>query len=138
MTDNTGIQTILIAEDDLDDLELIRDAFSELDASFNLHTVQDGRGVLDYLETQPSHALPCLIVLDYNMPLVTGVEVLKTICHDPRYESIPKVILSTSSTPRNIDECLRNGAHAYRIKPSNFAALVDIAQEMLQLCRSAA
>lgn len=122
----------------MDDLELIRDAFSELDASFHLHTVQDGRGALDYLEAQPNHALPCLIVLDYNMPLVTGVEVLKSICNDPRYVSIPKVILSTSSTPKNIDECLQNGANAYRIKPSNFAALVTIAEEMLQLCKSAA
>lgn len=130
--------TILIAEDDVDDQELLKNAFTSIDESFNLLIVENGQHVLEYLEKTPKEKLPCLIVLDYNMPGLNGGEVLQLIGNDEKLRSIPKVVLSTSSSSRYVEECYKNGADAYRVKPSNFTALISIAKEMLEICKSAA
>ncbi|MGI8635789.1 MAG: response regulator [Segetibacter sp.] len=130
--------TILLADDDPDDQELIVHAFTEVSPSFKLHIVNDGKEVLEFLSTVSDNRLPCLIVLDYNMPELNGEQVLQQLTNDKRYEGIPKVILSTSSNPKNIQDCLVKGAHAYRVKPDNFSQLVVLAKEMLELCSKAA
>ncbi len=130
--------TILLAEDDPDDQELIKEAFSEADISFELKIVKDGKSAINYLEATPDKKLPCLIVLDYNMPELNGAEVLQHLYDKPRYKKIPKVILSTSGNKFYIQEALKKGAYAYRIKPSNYTRLVEIAKEMIDLCNSAA
>jgi CheY-like chemotaxis protein len=130
--------TILLADDDPDDQELIVHAFTEVSPSFRLHIVNDGKEAIDFLSTVSDSKLPCLIVLDYNMPELNGAQVLLKLTNDKRYEAIPKVILSTSSNPKYIQDCLHKGAHAYRVKPDNFAQLVVLAKEMLELCDKAA
>jgi CheY-like chemotaxis protein len=130
--------TILLAEDDPDDQELIKEAFSDADVSFVLQIVKDGKSVIRYLETTPDKKLPCLIVLDYNMPELNGAEVLQHLYDQPRYKHIPKVILSTSSNQFYVQEALKKGAYAYKVKPSNYPKLVEIAKEMIALCSKAA
>lgn len=98
--------TILLAEDDVDDSELIVDAFTIVDTKLNLYTVPDGSSALNYLNKLSKENLPCLIVLDYNMPDLNWAEVLKHICADERYTRIPKVMLSTSNASNYITECL--------------------------------
>ena len=130
--------TILLADDDPDDQELIVHAFTEASPSFSLHIVNDGKEVIDFLSTTSDNNLPCLIVLDYNMPEFNGAEVLQKLIDNKRYENIPKIILSTSSNPRYIQDCLHKGANAYRVKPDTFSQLVNLAQEMMDLCGHAA
>ncbi|MCW3113819.1 MAG: response regulator [Segetibacter sp.] len=130
--------TILLAEDDPDDQELLVHAFTEVSPTFNLHIVNDGKEVIEFLSTTSDSKLPCLIVLDYNMPELNGAEVLQKLTGDKRYENIPKIVLSTSSNPKYIQDCLCKGAHAYKVKPDNFTQLVVIAKEMLDLCGKAA
>lgn len=130
--------TILLADDDPDDQELIVNAFTQISPSFTLHIVNDGKGVIEFLTAASDDKLPCLIVLDYNMPELNGAEVLQKLTSDKRYESIPKIILSTSSNPKYIQDCLHKGAYAYRIKPDNFNQLMLLAKEMLDFCGSAA
>ena len=127
--------TILLAEDDADDRELIVDALTIVDNKLNLHTVPDGNSALTYLNKLPKENLPCLIVLDYNMPDLNGAEVLKHICADERYTRIPKVILSTSNASSYITECLKYGANQYFVKPTSFQELVNIAKQLVDLCR---
>jgi CheY-like chemotaxis protein len=129
---------ILVAEDDPDDREMLIHAFSKVDPSFELHVVNDGRQVIDYLKMTADSILPALIILDYNMPQLNGVQVVETLCTDKRYNGIPKVILSTSRNPAYISDCLQKGADAYRVKPDDFQALVSIAREMVALCNKAA
>ncbi|GAA4343775.1 response regulator [Flaviaesturariibacter amylovorans] len=129
--------TILIAEDDPDDQELIAVAFAQADPGLRLCIVPDGRQALDYLLAASASGLPCVILLDYNMPELNGAQVIRKL-HEARFADIPKVILSTSGNPLYIEECLREGAHAYRVKPDDFTALVRIAEEMAALCRKAA
>lgn len=130
--------TILLAEDDPDDQELIVHAFSEVSPSFNLHIVNDGIEVLNFLSTTSDNKLPCLIVLDYNMPQLNGAQVLQQLINDDRYKDIPKIILSTSANPKYVEDCLGKGANAYRIKPDSFTQLVILAKEMLDICGKAA
>ena len=126
--------TILIAEDDLEDMELIMEAFASIKDNLHLLFFSDGRSALDWLMACPSERMPCLIILDYNMPEMNGGQVLKKLCGEKKFRSVPKVILSTATNRVFSEECLGFGADAYRVKPSTFGALVTIAREMLDLC----
>lgn len=129
---------ILIVEDDPDDQELIAYAFSKADPSLKLCIVDDGQKAIEYLKQSPDKSLPCVILIDYNMPELNGAQVIQKIASDNRLKTIPKVILSTSSNPLFIKESIAKGADAYRVKPDNFSALVHIAKEMAELCYRAA
>ena len=127
--------SILAADDDLEDLELIEDAFTNLHPEITLNKVTNGRAVIDYLRNLPDSELPCLIILDYNMPELKGSEVLAKISKDERYSEIPKLILSTSSAPLHIHECMSNGATEYYVKPTSMKELQAIAKKMLEFCK---
>ena len=128
--------TILLADDDLEDLELIETAITNIDPDADLHKVTNGKEVIEYLSNLPDKKLPCLIILDYNMPELTGSEVLSLISKQKRYDAIPKVILSTSNTPFHIQQCKSNGATDYFVKPSNMKDLIYLAEKMLNYCRN--
>jgi CheY-like chemotaxis protein len=127
--------TILIAEDDPDDQELITFAFSKVDPSLKLSIVNNGKEVLDYLFRVPVNHLPCMILLDYNMPELNAAQVTKLLNPDERFNFIPIVILSTSDNPIYIHDCLENGAIDYIKKPDDFKILIKIAKEMADICR---
>jgi CheY-like chemotaxis protein len=126
--------TILIADDDLEDLELVEDAIIKQDSSVRIHKLTSGQAVLDYLAQRDSEDLPCLIVLDYNMRELNGSQVLAQIGREERYNGIPKIIFSTSNTSAYIHECLKNGAAEYLVKPNNMKDLVTLASKMLNWC----
>lgn len=127
--------TILAADDDLEDLELIEDAFSTLEPEIALHKVTNGRAVIDYLDNRPDSDLPCLIILDYNMPELNGSEVLAKIGKEKRYAAIPKLVLSTSSAPIHMHECMINGAAEYYVKPNSLKELETLVRKMLSFCK---
>ncbi|HUQ66094.1 MAG TPA: response regulator, partial [Flavitalea sp.] len=97
--------------------------------------VNNGKAVIEYLEQLGVNDLPCLIILDYNMPELTGSEVLAIICKEKKYENIPKIVFSTSGTTAYINECMKNGATEYFVKPDNLMALATIAKKILTLCK---
>src|SRR5688572_30584762 len=72
-------QHILLAEDDEDDQELLKEAFSKADPSCKLHIEDNGRNALQYLEQLSDNALPRIIILDYNMPELNGGQVLEKL-----------------------------------------------------------
>ena len=124
-----------MADDDFEDLELVEDAIKRIDANAAMHKVSNGKAAIEFLSKQPDDKLPCLIILDYNMPELTGSQVLSTICKEDRYSDIPKVILSTSSTSLHIQECLSNGATDYLVKPNNMKDMDILAKKMLSFCK---
>lgn len=127
---------ILIGEDDLDDQDFLKEIFSTIDESFSLVFASNGREILQYLDGCGDHHLPCLIVLDYNMPGLNGVEILKALKANPRYDGIPKVIWSTSKSSSYKDICLDMGANEYLVKPSNVNELIETCKYMLSVCIS--
>lgn len=128
---------ILLADDDPDDQEMMITAFSKVNPAFQLHIVNTGKQAIEFLNKATEKDLPCLIMLDYNMPELTGIQVVKDLSKNKRFHAIPKVILSTSSNPKYISDCLNNGADAYKVKPDTFEGLIHVAEEVLALCKAA-
>ena len=126
------IHTILLADDNLDDCELIQEAWAESPVGDRLRLVNNGKEVLDYLcrrgafhasEVSPR---PSVILLDLNMPLMTGVEVLKAMKQDAGLAFIPIVVLTTSKAPKDIVETAGLGVNGYMQKPNTYAGYLQI------------
>ena len=125
------MRTILLAEDDIDDQELFADALSEIDPSINLVSFTSGRKILNHLENLEDDEIPEMIILDYNIPEINGAEILRKLEEDRRYDPMIKVVWSTSNSPTYQESCLRSGARAYFVKPSNISALNKMVKAML-------
>jgi CheY-like chemotaxis protein len=125
---------ILLGEDDLDDEELLKELFYKVDNSFSLRFLNNGKQVIDHLNITSANHLPCLIILDYNMPELNGAEILKELKKDSRYAGIPKIIWSTSQTDTYRKKCLESGADDYIIKPSKVNELIETIRYMLSFC----
>jgi len=80
---------ILLGEDDPDDQDMLKEVFATIDNSFILFFVNNGKEVLSALEKLKNDQMPCLIVLDYNMPGLNGADILHEIGQNERYDSIP-------------------------------------------------
>lgn len=124
--------TILMADDDEDDCMLAREALGESRLANNLHIVQDGEELLDYLYRRGQYAeasnspRPGLILLDLNMPKKDGREALREIKIDPHLRRIPIVILTTSKSEEDICRSYDLGANSFIIKPITFSSLVEV------------
>lgn len=125
---------IVLGEDDEDDQEMLAEVFSSIDKSFNVVFISNGREVLPVLDNLPDDRMPCLIVLDYNMPGLNGAEILKEVNQNERYKKVPKLVWSTSGSDKFKNACLELGASDYVIKPTNSADLEKIARYMLSFC----
>jgi CheY-like chemotaxis protein len=124
---------ILIADDDLDDLELLEEALIDKQPDIYVEKVNSGKSALALLSNYGNNMLPQLIILDYNMPEVSGSDILAHLCRDIRYKNIPKVIFSTSNALAHREECLGNGATDYIVKPNTKQQLDQVARKMLSL-----
>lgn len=131
---NLSSPFILIGEDDLDDVDLLREAFASVDDSFSLYFLTNGLEIIEFLNQLPDQVLPCLLVLDYNMPKLNGAEILRKLGENERYANIPKMIWSTSDSSVFRQICMEVGARDYIIKPSNLNELTNIVKYMLSLC----
>ena len=123
---------VIIAEDDPDDRLLIRDAIKEASDRAEIHFVNDGAEMLDYLHHRGrfhlagNAPLPELILLDLNMPRKGGMEVLEEIKRDPVLRSIPVVVLTTSRSPEQVTRSYELGGNGYITKPNSYTELVQV------------
>ena len=124
---------ILVGEDDKDEEELLKELFGSVDSTFSLIFINNGREVLHYLQNLGDH-LPCLILLDYNMPVLNGADILQALQKEQRYLPVPKVIWSTSTSDTYRKICLDAGANDYIVKPSNINELVETIRYMISFC----
>ena len=125
---------ILLGEDDADDQEMLKEVFTSIDISFVLFFVNNGKEILSALEKLKDDQMPCLIVLDYNMPGLNGADILQELSTNERYKNIPKVVWSTAESEKFKKICLELGAADYVIKPNNVIGLEEVARYMLSLC----
>jgi DNA-binding response OmpR family regulator len=96
--------------------------------------IHDGKQVVEYLDGLSDDQLPCLIILDYNMPALNGAEILRGIRANSRYSAIPKIIWSTSPSDLYRKKCLEAGADDYVIKPSSVNELLETVRYIISLC----
>jgi CheY-like chemotaxis protein len=123
---------ILMADDDADDRMLAKDALEECRLANNLHFVEDGEELMDYLNRRGKYRelvgspRPGLILLDLNMPKKDGREALREIKDDPELRRIPIVVLTTSKADEDILRSYDLGANSFISKPVTFESLVTL------------
>ena len=136
MVKNNGSVVILIADDDIDDRMMIKDAFAERRLGNEIRFVEDGEDLIDYLLRKGKYTdastspRPGLILLDLNMPKKDGREALKEIKNNPDLRSIPIVVLTTSKAEEDVYKTYNLGVNSYITKPVTFEALVNVARDV--------
>lgn len=123
-------RSIVLAEDDLDDQEMLEYSFREIDPELTVICVSTGRKLMDHLDRLPDGELPVLIILDYNLPELSGADIMRLLQGNPRYQAIPKLIWSTSNSPYYKSVCMELGAKDYIAKPSDLAAYLSVARHI--------
>jgi CheY-like chemotaxis protein len=112
------INPIVIVDDDIEDHMMLDEYFKEVGINDKVTFLINGQLALQYLESiEDSSKLPKLLVLDLNMPIVTGSQVLLQIKQTPRFKNIPVIIFSTSINENEKRKCLSFGALEYLVKP---------------------
>lgn len=122
---------IVLADDDESDRINFVDAFEELKIKSEVNTVNDGVNLMEYLEKRSGN-LPDIVFLDLNMPRKNGLECLKEIRQNPRLKEIIVAIYSTSSSEKDIDSTLINGANVYIKKPNDFETLKQVLDKIVR------
>jgi len=117
---------ILLVEDLSADAMLLREALVDVGLGDDLVIANDGRAALDELHS--GGALPGLVLLDLNLPGVSGRDVLDDIRNSARLSGLPVVVLSTSNAPADIAFAYGHRANAYVRKPNGFVALRAVAK----------
>jgi len=131
--------TVLLVEDDLNEIFLVKRAFKLAQVKNPLQIVTDGQEALLYLKGEGKYAdrahypLPKLMVMDIKMPRKTGFEVLEWVKNGGRpLRRIPIVIVSSSDNPDDINRAYELGANAYMVKPVEFQAVEHLFQSITQ------
>ncbi|NJL63814.1 MAG: response regulator [Methylacidiphilales bacterium] len=123
---------LLVVEDSDEDFEAFYRGWRKLTTTNPIHRCTNGDEALDFLyhtgKYTSSHPLlrPGLIVLDLNLPGTDGRELLTQIKQDENLRSIPVVVFTTSSNPKDLEICYQQGANSYIIKPINVNRLMNI------------
>ena len=122
---------IWIVDDDADDIALVQQAFKECSFEIRVFPAVDSRELIPALERTYSRDLPQVILLDINMPGISGRQLLKRIRQDERFTHIPIVMFTTSASRLDRNECLKDGANCFLTKPNSY-------KEMVKVCSSVA
>jgi len=135
MIQSTSLKHIVLyADDDIDDLKFVEQAFIETMSNIELVMVKDGVKAIDYL-----HRLsifdpgPCLIILDVNMPMLNGKETLQRIRKMERFENIPVVLFTTSSLEQDRNFAIKYNA-GFVTKPLDSLQMQHIIDQFIEHC----
>lgn len=129
--------TVLLIEDNPRDVRLTQRAFVQAGLEHNLRIVRDGDEALTYLYREgayidPKEApRPDVILLDLNLPRMGGHEVLQRLKQDPRFKSVPIIVLTTSGRADDIRLAYEAGANAYLLKPVEFARFTEVMGQLV-------
>ncbi|WP_207515646.1 response regulator [Longitalea luteola] len=127
-------KVILHIDDDQDDRFLVRSAIKEIDPAIIVKDAHNGRNAIEFLNQAKFEGhLPSLIILDYNMPLMNGLETYKEIRKDPELPSIPVVLLTTFFNEKDSAYWENENVTAYT-KPSDYDAFTACVKEILDCC----
>lgn len=126
---------MLVVEDNPADVLLLTEAVEQTGSDARIHVVGDGEEATEFLVRRGSHAQaprPGLIVLDLNLPIKSGREVLAEIMADPALNGIPVAVLTTSKTESDVCDGYTAGRCRYFVKTGDFTELMDIVRRMEQ------
>lgn len=122
-------KTILLLEDDKVDAMTVRRAMNELKIANPLKHVFNGIEGLEYLQDS-ANEVPCIILLDLNMPKMNGLEFLKVIKQDPILKKIPVIVLTTSNAEKDKIESFSLSVAGYMLKPVDYTKFVVVIKDI--------
>jgi two-component system response regulator len=131
-------KVILLVENKSDDVALAERALKKANIVVTLVVVRDGAAALDYVFATGAYAgrdsslTPQVILLDLNLPKISGLEVLKRLRADERTRLLPVVVLTSSKEERDLVESYKFGANSYVRKPVNFEQFADAVRQLGQ------
>jgi CheY-like chemotaxis protein len=126
--------TILVVEDDANDIVLLKRAFSKGGPDIPLQFVRDGQEAVNYLKgidkfsDRNLHPLPTLLLLDLKLPGMDGFDVIRWVRTESEVRTVPIVVLSSSGARSDISRAHELGANAYHVKPNDANALVGMVE----------
>ena len=129
-------RTILVADDDQNDVFFLRRAFAKSGFEHSVVHVSDGQEAIEYLRGDSNFGdrtrfpFPSLLLLDLKMPKVDGFDVLNWLRGHADCKELPVVVLSSSSREDDIQRARSLGADDYRVKPADFEELLVLAQDV--------
>jgi two-component system response regulator len=129
-------ETILLVEDNPDDVELLMRALKKNNIANDITVTRDGAEALDYLfgggqySDRDTSVTPRIILLDLKMPKINGLQVLEKIRSDKRTALTPVIILTSSKEEQDLISGYRSGANSYVRKPVDFNEFVDAVRQI--------
>lgn len=136
-----GLISILLVEDDADDLFILQHAFSRAAPDVDLSVCRDGEEAVAFLSaraTPDAAGRPLLVVLDLKLPRRNGFEVLAWMRSEPVFATLPVVIHSSSQEKRDMDHAYALGANVYLAKQIDLGGLVAVVGGIVAYARAAA
>ena len=130
--------TILLVEDSPDDVFFLQRAFKRAEIKNPIQVAADGQQALDYLSGKGEFAdrqkfpLPHLVLLDLKLPYVLGLDVLRWIRAQPKLQTTPVIILTSSSERSDLDRAYCLGANSFIVKPSDGERLFSFAKSFAE------
>ena len=134
MTDKTTGDILLVEDNDLDVI-LTRQCFGHIAPEITIHRVADGMQAMAFLRNEETHAdapTPDLILLDLNLPVMTGQEVMSEILRDEHLQLLPVIVLTNSQSSDDVLRMYRSRASSYIRKPVDFVEFEKIVRRIVQ------
>lgn len=122
---------ILLVDDDADDRQIFEELLHDLDPETVVDSAENGLEMISLLNSTDDDDLPGMIILDQNMPKMTGKESLIFLKENPRYQTIPTIVYSTYQVKDFYQECLTLGARDVVAKPDTMQAYRDMIEQFL-------
>jgi DNA-binding response OmpR family regulator len=126
---------VFLVDDDPDDLELVMDALCRQNFEGDIVPIENGKRLMERL-LQPSSSLPELIVLDLNMPLKDGFQVLKEVKQEKRLASIPIAVVTASSSQQDEQKCRQLGCDLFAVKPSSLNEYDELVLKLMPFLKA--
>jgi CheY-like chemotaxis protein len=125
------LHPILLVEDNPMDVDLTKRAFVKRKLANPLEVARDGEEALTWIaKWDAGQQRPLVILLDLNLPKLSGIEVLRVLKSHPVYKTIPVVILTTSKEDKDLHEAYVNGVNSYIVKPVSFENFMNVAEHI--------
>jgi two-component system response regulator len=130
------VPDILLVEDRADDIELTLRAFARQRPIHSVSVAKDGEEALEFLFAEGRYGhlgpeeLPGLVLLDLNLPKLSGVEVLQRVRAHERTRVLPVVMLTTSTEPSDLSACYSSGANSFVVKPIDYQDFVEVVSQL--------
>ena len=122
---------LILVDDDTDDRQIFKEMIAEIDREATVECAENGLEMIALLTSVPDVQLPEVIILDQNMPQMTGKESLIYLRETPRYRNIPVIVYSTYQIKDFYKECLELGANDVVPKPDTLQAYRDMIHQLL-------